>query len=89
MPIYEYRCEDCGERFSKLVRRLTDQATKVACEACGSPRARKLVSQFAAHGLESQVDSYTGGDESDLPAPKTTFGREDLAAAKKLRESSS
>ena len=32
MPIYEYRCESCAERFEELVRRPDDP---VACPECG------------------------------------------------------
>lgn len=83
MPIYEYLCLDCGERYSKLVRSLTSLA-EPTCERCGSARARKLVSTFAAHGLDCQVDSYTGGDDSDLPAPRPPIlNRKTIAAARK------
>lgn len=32
IPIYEYSCQGCGERFEALVR----GAAKPACPACGS-----------------------------------------------------
>ncbi len=44
MPIYEYRCRKCGAEFELLVR----EATNIACEACGSKQADKLMSTFAA-----------------------------------------
>ena len=34
MPIYEYKCEDCGTKFEKLVRRSTEMA-EVECPSCG------------------------------------------------------
>ena len=86
MPIYEYVCLDCGERYSLLVRSLSSPVTP-ACSRCGSSQARKLVSPFVAHGLDCQVDSYTGGDDSDLIAPgPPAFGRRELEASQKLRE---
>ena len=34
MPIYEYLCQDCGNKFEKLVRR-TDDAMEAGCPSCG------------------------------------------------------
>jgi putative FmdB family regulatory protein len=47
MPIYEYRCESCAERFEELVRRPGDP---VACPACGGTEAERLLSTFAGVG---------------------------------------
>jgi putative FmdB family regulatory protein len=48
MPIYEYRCEDCGTKFEKLVRR-TAAASEVACPSCGQNHLKQELSTFAAH----------------------------------------
>jgi len=45
MPIYEYRCQDCGTRFEKLVRR----AEEPACPSCGKKHLSQEFSVFAAH----------------------------------------
>ena len=34
MPIYEYRCESCEDKFEKLVRRATD-VMETGCPSCG------------------------------------------------------
>ncbi len=34
MPIYEYRCQDCGEKFEKLVRGNSGQP-ELTCPNCG------------------------------------------------------
>jgi len=58
MPIYEYRCEDCGTKFEKLVRRNGDS---VACPSCGQAHLKSEFSIFAAHA--------NGATKSaDLPA---------------------
>jgi putative FmdB family regulatory protein len=44
MPIYEYACKQCDQRFEKLVR----ASTKVECPACGSASLEKQMSVFAA-----------------------------------------
>ena len=48
MPIYEYRCEDCGTKFEKLVRRSPD-APEIECPSCGQKRLKQELSTFAAH----------------------------------------
>jgi putative FmdB family regulatory protein len=42
MPIYEYRCSECGHELEKL-QKITD-APLVDCPACGKPALQKLVS---------------------------------------------
>jgi len=49
MPIFEYECEDCGERFEALVR-MSTRAEEVECPGCGAHHARKQVSLMAAVG---------------------------------------
>jgi putative FmdB family regulatory protein len=53
MPIYEYRCSDCGGYLSLLVRGFTSP-TDLRCPRCQSDRMRKLVSRFAV--LRSEDD---------------------------------
>ncbi len=48
MPIFEYRCEDCGTKFEKLVRRAED-GPEVACPSCGEKRLKQEFSTFSAH----------------------------------------
>jgi putative FmdB family regulatory protein len=49
MPIYEYRCEKCGERFEKLVRGFSGQES-LECPRCGSSDVRKAVSLLGGVG---------------------------------------
>ncbi|HZU25165.1 MAG TPA: zinc ribbon domain-containing protein [Bryobacteraceae bacterium] len=46
MPIFEYRCDDCGTKFEKLVRR---GGESVACPSCGESHVKTELSTFAAH----------------------------------------
>lgn len=50
MPIYEYRCLDCGEVFSQLMLRSGDANGQQSCSACGSGETRRLMSSFAVGG---------------------------------------
>lgn len=45
MPIYEYRCEGCGNQFEKLVRA---SSPAVACPDCGGEKLEQQYSTFAA-----------------------------------------
>ena len=47
MPIYEYRCKKCGERFEKLVRFGTS-TFEMECPKCGGREVDKLISVFSA-----------------------------------------
>lgn len=52
MPIYEYVCQDCGEKYEKLVR--SSQAkVKLVCPTCGSEKAEKAFSLFGTVGSSS------------------------------------
>jgi putative FmdB family regulatory protein len=55
MPLFEYKCRDCGTKFEKLV---TSYADDVVCRNCQSPRVDKLLSVFAVAGsLRSRAAS--------------------------------
>jgi len=43
MPIYLYKCEECGEVFECLVMKSTDEPK---CSKCGSPSLKKLPTTF-------------------------------------------
>ena len=57
MPIYDYRCTDCDERYDELVRRAEDVVT---CPACGSEHSERLLSVFAGIGASSRSSSAPG-----------------------------
>ncbi len=53
MPIYEYVCDSCGERFEKLIRsHLTDAP---ACPSCGEARVTLQLSTFATPSAGAKV----------------------------------
>ncbi|OLB97571.1 MAG: zinc ribbon domain-containing protein [Chloroflexi bacterium] len=59
MPIYEYRCESCAEKFEVLTR-FAERDTAQACPACESNKTRVMVSSFAfASAGESSVSDFT------------------------------
>lgn len=54
MPIFEYRCEDCGTKFEKLVRRGEDG---IACPSCGKSHLETQFSTFSARAGSSSAKS--------------------------------
>lgn len=57
MPIYEYRCNDCGIEFSLLILN-RKEAMRVECTSCGNVDISRLLSRFAYHQDEaSRVDA--------------------------------
>lgn len=42
MPIYEYRCGDCGHEFEKLQK--LDEQRLIDCPECGQAALQKLIS---------------------------------------------
>jgi putative FmdB family regulatory protein len=62
MPMYEYRCQNCGAKFDELVPSAQIPDSDVACPQCGEYEAQKLMSAFASSGGGSV--SYAGGGSS-------------------------
>ena len=49
MPVYEYRCAECGEKFDLFLRSATQKSTPV-CPECGSSEVKKALSLFGVGG---------------------------------------
>ena len=47
MPIYDYRCKECGAEFEKLMR-LSEADRSPLCPECGSPDTHKQITTFAS-----------------------------------------
>ena len=60
MPIYEYRCSDCGERFEKFVRSMSS-SVEATCPRCGGMHTKKGWSTFGT--------GTSSGDFGGLAAP--------------------
>jgi putative FmdB family regulatory protein len=83
MPIYEYGCEACGERFDKLVRSMSQEPAEVVCPACQSTETRRLISAPAVHRAGEGGDS-TESEGTASPKPPV-FGRKELNEALKSK----
>jgi len=71
MPIYEYRCIDCGKRLSVLVLSYNSRPPEV-CQSCNGTRLERIMSRFAAPKSEearmealADPSNYGGLDEND------------------------
>ncbi|HID07427.1 MAG TPA: zinc ribbon domain-containing protein [Armatimonadetes bacterium] len=69
MPLYEYRCQQCGKRFTFLYGVIAGN-TNPRCPRCGSGELKKLISRVRRlRGeeaiLESMADSIGDVDEDD------------------------
>jgi putative FmdB family regulatory protein len=60
MPIYEYICDDCGERYERIVM---SQKQAITCPKCASANHTLQLSVFAApsNGKPSANASSSGG----------------------------
>lgn len=43
MPIYEYECEHCGEKF-ELFRRISSDDREISCPKCQTKKPRRIIS---------------------------------------------
>lgn len=80
MPIYEFKCTTCEQVFDELVP-MNTEGDSLTCPKCGSTGARRLVSAFAAHGLENghiavgrKLTGGGAGSEGESSAPKAACG---------------
>ncbi|MDP3046863.1 MAG: zinc ribbon domain-containing protein [Chloroflexota bacterium] len=72
MPIYEYKCRDCGDKFEKLVRSLvrpTSSEEDLKCPVCRSPKVERQVSLCGYLTSSGAADSGAGSASSSSCAP--------------------
>ena len=69
MPIYEYRCQDCGRKFEKFLRSSSNEDA-VECPHCHSTRVHKGFSTFGMGGFSTRGS----GLRSSAPAPSCSTG---------------
>lgn len=70
MPIYEYRCEDCGKRNTYLI--LNADTPSLSCKHCKCSNLERIMSRFAAPKSEearmealSDPSNFGDIDEND------------------------
>ena len=71
MPIFEYKCDDCGTQFEKLVRR----DDHVLCPQCGESHLTTQFSTFAARANGKSAEPQMGGCPSGMCRTPDLCGR--------------
>jgi putative FmdB family regulatory protein len=49
MPMYDYKCLDCGKESLVVLTLKEHESSKVTCPKCGSAKMRQLYTSFVAH----------------------------------------
>jgi len=70
MPIYEYQCDECGQRLEVMQR--ISEPPRTDCPECGESGLRKLVS---AAGFVLKGTGWYATDFKDKPKAKSTGGK--------------
>lgn len=67
MPIYEYRCNDCGKEF-EVIQKFSDKPIG-KCIHCSGKKVEKLISQssFVLKGSGWYANDYGGKKAKDAP----------------------
>jgi putative FmdB family regulatory protein len=84
VPIFEFRCLDCGKKFSDLVGMTSDSLSPgpaSPCPHCGSQRTSKLVSRFQRYRneddrVDAMADRLELMGEPDSPTAMRDMVRE-------------
>lgn len=58
MPIYEYRCQECGTTFDKFVRSMSN-TTQVECPKCYSRNCQKTISLFGMASADNRTSAVS------------------------------
>jgi putative FmdB family regulatory protein len=73
MPIFEYRCRQCGAVSSVLVFP-TDSLAELRCHGCGGAGLDRIPSRFAVHRTEADrlagLDAGAARDDSFYADPR-------------------
>ncbi len=80
MPIFEFRCNQCGKKFASLVG-MTADSGELECPHCSGTSADKLVSRVAKYRTEDQrvdemADRLENMNEPESPAEAREMVRE-------------
>ncbi len=66
MPIYEYQCTQCEERF-EVRQSMGEDGSKLHCPKCTAPNPKRVISSFSSPGSSTS--------ESSKISPPTTVRR--------------
>lgn len=86
MPLYEYQCDSCGQRF-EAIRKFSDPPLEV-CAKCGKGPITKLVSSpaFTFKGTGFYITDYA---KKNSPSPSESSSGDSKAKSETKTESKS
>jgi len=59
MPVYEFECDECANRFEELTGA---QTRSLVCPACGSEQTRRLLSRVSPPGRQPRGAAVRSGE---------------------------
>ena len=59
MPIYEYECRSCNERF-EVLQRMNEDNSRIRCPRCNADRPQRVLSTFSSGSATSSSVCSTG-----------------------------
>jgi putative FmdB family regulatory protein len=87
MPVYEYECESCGERFERLFMSPDDRPSEITCPECNGTEVHRVFSPPAVHSGEARdvvEEAATRAAEEKTGRPQP-FDQQDHDEALKKR----
>ena len=67
MPIFEYRCRECGENFEAIVK---SSSVRVACTSCGGKKVEQKLATFYAVTSKKSWPAATASESVACVATK-------------------
>jgi putative FmdB family regulatory protein len=92
MPLYEYECDACGERF-EIIQKFSDVSEQ--CRKCGKGPVRRLMSapgiQFKGSGfyITDYAKKGSGGSDGGGSTGKSDTGKSETKSDSKSESTSS
>lgn len=83
MPIYEYRCEACEQKFDKLIRSLNRLPETIHCPHCHSATVNRLISAPVIRTSSGEVDTVAA--DTSAAGATSVIGRKEIQAAQKKK----
>ncbi|MGQ9572194.1 MAG: FmdB family zinc ribbon protein [Dehalococcoidia bacterium] len=65
MPIYEFKCQDCG-RLTSIFLKTAASSYEAQCQHCGGSNTQRAVSRFAYHKSEQTILEEYGSEPKRL-----------------------
>ena len=66
MPIYEYQCTHCGQKF-EIRQAIGEDGSNLSCPECHAGKPRRLLSSFFSRGS-------SGTEPSEVSCPTCSSG---------------